>query len=109
MPCRIQDVNLQQLWESNQIKLLEGLTKETLPDQTVNLLVNSEHEYVRAILTAALGEEDDELRIRMVQAQLNNLRPVSDLPKLAAYYLTDPKPTLTQLSALLNQKNLSSR
>ena len=104
LPCRIQDVNLQQLWESNQIKLLEGLTKETLPDQTVNLLVNSEHEYVRAILTAALGEEDDELRIRMVQAQLNNLRPVSDLPKLAAYYLTDPKPTLTQLSALLNQK-----
>ncbi len=103
LPCRTQDANLQPLWESNQIKLLEGLTKETLPANTVNLLVNSDHEYVRAILTAALDENDDEMLIKMVQAQLIQLKP-NDLQKLAAYYQTDPKPTLTQLNNLLTQK-----
>ena len=103
LPCRTQDANLRLLWESNQIKLLDGLTKETLPAKTVNLLVNSDHEYVRAILTAALDENDDEMLIKMVQAQLIQLKP-HDLQKLAAYYQTDPKPTLTELSTLLTQK-----
>lgn len=104
LPCMNQDDHLKQLWEVNQIKLLDGLTKNTFDPNHVTLLVNINNEYARAILTAALDEKDGEMLIKMVQTQLINLKPSSDLQKLASYYLTDPKPTLTQLNALLALK-----
>lgn len=103
-PCRSQDEGMKLLWESNQIKLLDGLVKKTISDKNTSLLVNIENEPVRMILTAALSETDNDILIKMVQTQLINLKPNSDLDKLAVYYQTDPRPTLSQLNALLTQK-----
>ena len=104
LPCMTQDDQLKKLWEANQIKLLEGITKKTLDTEQVALLVNVNNEYVRSILTAAVDAKDNEMLIKMVNTQLINLKPASDLQKLARYYLTDPKPSLTHLNSLLTLK-----
>ena len=103
-PCSVPDENLKQLWEQNQIKLLEGLETGAIVDDTVTLLVSTADEVVRTILIAALSETDTNLSmlIKMVRSQLMSqlLRP-EDLLQLATYYQTDPKPTLQQLNTLL--------
>lgn len=104
LPCPVQDENLKQLWEQNQIKLLEGLETGKITGDTVRLLVNTEHAAVRTILIAALSESDtnSSMLIKTVKTQLMSaLLSPEDLLQLATYYQTDPKPTLQQLNTLL--------
>ncbi|NDH68676.1 MAG: hypothetical protein EBY22_12390, partial [Gammaproteobacteria bacterium] len=104
LPCRIQDVNLQQLWESNQIKLLNGLKKGIIRDDTVMALVTIRNASIRMILIEALTEEDDTNLIQTVKNQLNGLSE-EERVKLAKYYMSEPKPTLEQLETLLRSKH----
>ena len=105
LPSLSTDENRIALWESNQVKLFEGLTKQTLSIDNIFLIANTENESIRMILGAALSELDNEnsILIKMVQSQLMSLKP-NELQALTTYFQTEPRPTLTQLNTLLTLK-----
>ncbi len=107
--CPVQDNELRQLWESHQIKLLNGMSQGTIEADYIKLLVNTDNPAVRIILTADLSEKDLAQRIKIVKTQLLGLEP-AELTQLAKYYRTEPRPTLQQLTKLLasNQPSVTA-
>lgn len=107
-PCSFDHPDLQQLWERNQIELLERLGTNAIEPELVTQLLSSNNELIQMILIAALStpEKDTLVRIKMVKAQLQQLK-LSELTDLAHYYLTDPKPNMEQLNSLLTHKDKS--
>ncbi|HVT62057.1 MAG TPA: hypothetical protein VHD33_01025, partial [Legionellaceae bacterium] len=106
--CPSQEESLKQLWEKNQIKVLDGLKEGTIVDDHVKLLLNTENAAIRIILTAALGQSDTSSLIKMVKTQLIGLE-ADELLQLAAYYQSEPMPNLQQLNTLLaKQKSVTA-
>jgi len=100
-PCELPDDELKKLWESNQIKLLDGLNKQIVTADYVSLLVSIANQSIRTILIAATTESDDPNLIKTLQTQLGELRH-DDLLTLAKYYTSLPKPSLQELHTLLS-------
>lgn len=98
--CSLDNPNLQKLWESSQAKLLDSLTKETLTIEIVSKLVAIENDALRLILIEAVNKGDDLSDIEELLTKLNAISNPNKI-KLAEYYLSDPKPSIKQLTNLI--------
>lgn len=100
------DEKLKILWESTQIKLLDGLKTKSISHEKANKLASISDPSIRMILIEALSESDDINLINQVQQKLSYLAP-ADKEKLARYYTSMLKPTLTQLDKLIANRQAS--
>ena len=98
--CTLDNEPLQKLWESSQAKLLECLKKETITTNIIHTLVNIGDDATRLILTEAINAGDDLASVEDLIIKVGRLSRANKI-KIAEYYLSDPKPSINQLSALI--------
>ena len=103
-----QCLEIQKLWDKNQIKLVDGLKASKIHPTVVTELAKIQNPLVKTILIAAAGEQDDIGLINSVKNKLLLLetnRP-NQLIILAKYYNTSgTKPTLSELNTLIQNSS----